>query len=614
MKNAKKLTVALFMALLFVVLSVSMPFAANAEIAYSKLDPELLSEFETRGNNSKISTLLWLEDNTTDDYQAEVSKIAPPEAGDFGVVEQSPEQLSRSTPDNLNIEFTTEKQAYMEAMQNHIMQKRQIAQAMYYEDNSAVASKLASKLSGGEIVYISRYSPLIVCKLSRTEAVKMAMNSNVLSISYGEYQEEPQMDVSLNAVKATALHTNYNILGQGIKIGMLENAVPDISNANFDGIRNKITIMPYDFPLKVNYIPHATKVASIMVGNDIGVARGFEHLYCAPLNGGSTRFEHTEWLLNQGVNVINNSWRPVYNSSPQQRYDTYSLWMDHIAYNHSVHMVMAAANSGADTVSSIAMAYNVISVGATDDKGTPDCTNDTIWEYSSYNNSFDNLAYKPDLCAPGTNLSIPEFDGPQHGTSLSAPHVTGIVAMLCSYAPTLLTKQALLKSILMSGVSTKKCFDTSELIETYRQYGAGIVNAYNAKRIIDTNGYVNSSVTASQDGKIYSIGSVQEGQTVSVTLCFLKRVRFTSSDHTQGDPSVNSEIANLDLDVKGASESAHQTPLAYSITTNNNVEKIIFEAPKTDEYNIIISKVESNQDPYEILFAVSWLKHTADLP
>ncbi len=141
MKNTKKVFLSLFMALIFVTLSVSMPFAANAEVAYSKLSPDLLSEFESRGNNARINTVLWLNDNTTEKYQAQVEKIVPPEAEDFGVVEQNLEQVLLTNSDELNIEYTAEKEAYMEAMQNHIMQKRQIAQAMYYADNSEVAAK-----------------------------------------------------------------------------------------------------------------------------------------------------------------------------------------------------------------------------------------------------------------------------------------------------------------------------------------------------------------------------------------------------------------------------------------------------------------------------------------
>ncbi len=445
----------------------------------------------------------------------------------------------------------------------------------------------------------------------------MAFNSDVLSFSYGEYEVKPQMNVSVQSVSATTLQNSYGILGQGINIGMLEVSVLDINSSNFDGIRDKITLESPNSEADEDFdIKHATQVATIIVEKDTGVARGFEHLYCASIGSYYDIFRNTEWLISQGANVINNSWGLPSISDTYVEYDEISLWMDHIALNHAVHMIVANGNKGVDHVSPNAMAYNVISVGNTNDKNTITCTDDVLFENSSYNNSFNNLAYKPDLCASGTNISIPGFDKAETGTSLSAPHVTGVIAMLCSYSPTLLNKPALVKSILMTGVSTKKRFHTGNQngnIAAYKQYGAGIVNAYNAKRILDTGKYIYANFSATQTSRTYSLGTISAGETVSLSLCFLKNVSFVSSSGHENENTTitNSDLANLDIYIK---RSSNQSVVASSTTTNNNVEKVIFTVPATDEYTITITKVENNTGTNRVYFGISWLIDSIDLP
>lgn len=399
---------------------------------------------------------------------------------------------------------------------------------------------------------------------------------------------------------------------------MIESGVPDLEHPCFEGVADKITV-------DGNITTHATRVAAIMVDPEYGIAKDFAHLYCKGTSSTAQMIINTEWLLDQGVNIINYSWGGPTDDGVSSIYDECALWLDHIAYNHSVHCVVASGNYSNDKLNDLGMSYNAITVGNIDDNGTVTRSDDRIEPLSSFNLTYDFDAFKPDLSAPGTQIMIPgkaigeETYSSTSGTSFSTPHVTAIVAMLCSYNPELLTKQALMKSILLNSVSRVSVRygtmpKTSEMvynesvginIHGYRVYGSGNVNAFNAKYLIDSGNYINSTISSSQTQKVYSLGTINEGQTVSVTLSFLKRAIFSTSQH--GDyTEISSSRFNLNLTIYRASDTDYSNPVAYSNTRYNNVEKIIHTFEDTDEYVVVVNRVSDNIS-YAAYFGLSWL-------
>lgn len=94
---------------------------------------------------------------------------------------------------------------------------------------------------------------------------------------------------------------------------------------------------------------------------------------------------------------------------------------------------------------------SVITVGAADDAGTADTSDDSVWVLSSRGPTYIDNLNKPDLVAPGVNnvaVVVPgsKYDSPENphigkdyvvlsGTSLSAPLVAGLIADLLSRNP-----------------------------------------------------------------------------------------------------------------------------------------------------------------------------------
>ncbi len=230
-------------------------------------------------------------------------------------------------------------------------------------------------------------------------------------------------------------------------------------------------------------------------GDTVGVAIGAEWIASNSLCGGSPHTSNSiasfEWAMNpdQDVNTIddmpdaiNNSW---YDPSISDECD--NVWVDcfNAVEATGIAVVFSAGNSGPNSQTITTPknintnTTNVWATAAINGANYLNGSNDPIASFSSRGPSVCDgegpLKIKPEASAPGDDVRSSYPGGGYSllsGTSMAAPHVTGAIALLRQFAPTLTGKQ--IKEALYA---TAKDLGTEGEDNTY---GVGLIDLYAA--------------------------------------------------------------------------------------------------------------------------------------
>jgi serine protease AprX len=326
---------------------------------------------------------------------------------------------------------------------------------------------------------------------------KLALNAEVSKIYY-DGEVKAVLDTASPTVGAPALWGN-GLTGRGVGIAILDTGIynhPDLARriVGFkDFIANKE--QAYDDN------GHGTHVAGDAAGNGSqsdgfyrapapeAVLVGVKVLNKVGSGSLSTVIAGVEWCLNHreklGIRVINLSLGSEARLS--HREDPVCQAVEAV-WQAGLVVCVAAGNSGPEprTVNSPGTSPLVITVGASDDAGTPGTGDDTIASFSSRGPTPDGLT-KPDLVAPGVNVvslrspgsfldkqakqgRVGQWYTSLSGTSMATPVCAGVVAQLLQLNNSLSPDE--IKSILMSSARDLGLDPNTQ--------GSGLVNAEEA--------------------------------------------------------------------------------------------------------------------------------------
>ncbi len=407
----------------------------------------------------------------------------------------------------------------------------------------ASQAPLRARLDADGIAYRSFYLVnMIEVEGDNVLAAELAAREDVSTVVANlEAHREPQpvieQEASLSASRlppsgASAVEPNLvkvgapavwarGFTGQGIVVGMADTGVtwehPALKShyRGFDGasvshdynwhdaIHNAAAGNPCgsDAPAPCDDDSHGTATASLVVGDDgvgnqVGMAPGARFIACRNMDrGNGTPARYTECFQffmaptdHNGANprpdlaahVINNSW-----SCPVTEGCTDPNVLKTIVENVSaagIVVVVSAGNAGpaCSTISDPPSFYDAIfSIGATSNT-------DAIASFSSRGpiTVDGSNRLKPDICAPGVNVRAASppasYTSSFSGTSGSAPHVTGAVALLWSAAPQLVGQVpatiALLERAALPLTSTQTCGGLSGAAVPNPVFGFGRLN------------------------------------------------------------------------------------------------------------------------------------------
>ncbi|MEU3985989.1 S8 family serine peptidase [Streptomyces sp. NPDC026672] len=235
--------------------------------------------------------------------------------------------------------------------------------------------------------------------------------------------------------------------GTGVKIAVLDTGI----DAGHPDVGGKI-VARQDFTGEgdtQDHNGHGTHVASIAAGTGAasdgkyrGVAPGASLLIGKVLDTGGSGLTSDimagmQWAVDQGADIVNMS----LGAPDQLGTDPLEETVD--ALSDRALFVVAAGNSGpgATTLGSPGVAEGALTVGAVDKQ-------DVLADFSSRGPRLEDGGVKPDLTAPGVDITAASAEGTRldyphpapgyvtmSGTSMATPHVTGAAALLAQQHP-----------------------------------------------------------------------------------------------------------------------------------------------------------------------------------
>lgn len=577
--------VAIFMALLTVVVSpsslatgslVAEKEAVISENLQAKIDSKDLSPTD------QLEVMIWTEDYVDDEEVVKMTEEATglsleeitasipllSEEDYWAIKDLDDDKFAEEMEKRIDREALAENKKNSLLVNQFIEAKRKISSSLYEKQNAKLVKEMGLKTE--EIDYVSRYSPVVTCKLTAARVNEIAARKGVLQMEYvGGIKFEPEATTISQVVSdsnATYLKNNYGWTGSGVKVGILEDGAEvgtAAGIARLTPIDNDMAqLAPYTYGSDVD---HANLVGAIIAGTN-GCAPD-ANVYCTMSGYTWTGFMNgVDILLDRGVSIINMSLGLNHVNEDNEtvdnngEYQVYDEWCDHITSEHNVTFVKSAGNNGGN-ITAPGMAYNAITVG--------NHNGSSIYSESSYQENGSIRAEKPDIVARGsTDVQLPNFMTTQYwnGTSFSAAAVTGVLAQLMEGNSNLKLRPTLAKALLCAG-ARYWCGTHTNVngIHSYSEKeGAGKLNAKCAASILSAGRYYYTSGGYTGDEPIIKTVNVTSGDAV-IKICLTWEKR-------NFDGGAKPDLADWDLTVYDPNGNMVHT----SVSSKNNVELIYF--------------------------------------
>lgn len=313
------------------------------------------------------------------------------------------------------------------------------------------------------------------------------------------------------------------------------------------------------------------------------------------------------WAINNGANVINTSLGTLNPSSTMEWLDRA---FDYITKDRKITVVVSAGNRLDQYITAPGKAWNVITVGGSNDHNTPSWSDDTMYKTSSVDgssyqdpNSVNLDREKPEVVAPGQEIIGVGRNNSYYvnnGTSVAAPQVTGLAALLMYRNPSLKNDPMAVKAIIMASAFHNIEGD-SRLSE---MDGSGAIDAHVAYLTAKTSA---NGIDICKSPCWWSLDTSASAPSAGSPIYrhfyvpFPTRVRVAISWWANADYAYAYDNLDTNFDLYVTSPSV----LKSSVSKDNNYEIIEFYVANPGIYEIMVYKnpdtIESNNH-----VAIAW--------
>jgi hypothetical protein len=590
---------------------------------YGRLHPALYDRLQQVGDNDVLPIAIWAAPNP------EIRSREQVFAEVVGRFPQAARALERT-----GLPWAVEDATLATAIQETYRQLRAADTTRGLQPLAQAARALHAANGREHAVKTFGAMPSIAVSLPKRAILQLAERADVGMIYLVEEQGSPAMDAAAHTIRAPAVWQR-GWTGTGVSIGILE-------AGNIDPVACLNIVATRPAPPGGNP-GHKTWVASVAACNHLdyrGIARGasiidagFNESDWPGPNSQIDAAEALRWAVQDAgaadpADVVNISYRWEYSEHLNWTDRVFDYW----AREENVPIVAVAGNSGY-FIGSPAKGWNVITVGGSDDRGTSIWSDDRMWDGSGYDNPiFSREAEKPEIVAPAVDITTIDTNGqptpPLDGTSLAAPQVAGIAALLIDRTDQsadvnlrLENWPTAIRAILMaSAVHNIHSHSGMPQSEDGRD-GAGMVDAALAEHMAANATNNTYCYQPCWWGMNTTSSFPAEGNYTTRSLYATRgeRVRVAISWFSRADPPTNHPAylpydgldTNYDLQVFAPGETS---PHITSTRVGGSSELVEFFAPKSGRYSIRVYRVASGITEMSNRLGIAWTKDATYLP
>ncbi len=590
---------------------------------YGRLDTELYYRLQVLGPDELVPVLLWVRGVDYEWVDVELSRRYPELAAEYRFAgghliheNGSPVHLPRVLFERIHAGY------------NDLLDQAHLTAAQ------PVVDLLASRGYGARPIELF---PGVYAELPKSAVVELseASGENLGAIYWGTIEIREELDSTAATTRASdvwnsTLCDGGGCTGAGVTIAIAEGGIvhPDITHGALQG---KVTAANVVEDTDM----HVAAVAGVIVGDHPsfpyyrGIAYGNNSLVSAKILPGSIEYmaNGLNWAIDQGAFAINAS----FSITSTMRMQPVDRLFDYIVRLRDPTIVVAAGaiSNEPRNVKSPAKAYNVITVGAFDDHNNPNWSNDTVAPNSCYvdpyidgqNTSGDRE--KPEVLAVGVDVATVDIDlgdngfQDQDGTSVAAPQVTALAAILMERYFYLRTNPEVIKAIIMASAVNDVDYESGPLGD---KDGAGGIDVSYALSVFQNGGWdynIIHDITDPTDlsnpfdgpGSYYDFSGSGDFEVGGTWANAGEKVRAVIAwDSNPGVDFATDGNDPLSTDLNLTIIAPFGGLVATSASLHNNYEIVEFIASETGEYKMRVHLSSLDGESLNLGLGLAWVR------